>query len=61
MMPGIPGYPIPSQNPNVHDPRPDPDEDNPNELVLDGSEVQPALPPLDLLTRRDDAPAEAHE
>ena len=45
----VPGYPVPVQIPNEI--RPDPDEENPNELVLDASEVSPALPPLQRLTR----------
>ncbi len=51
----IPGYPLP-----VHIPaevRADPDEDNPHELVLDGSEVNPALPPLEQVARVRDADA----
>ena len=48
---GFPGYPLPVLAPA--EVRGDPDEENPHELVLDGSEVNPALPPLDLLTRRD--------
>lgn len=41
----IPGYPIPSQDPNRHDARPDPDEENPHELVLDASEIHDGLSP----------------
>ena len=43
------GYPLPVLVPA--EVRADPDEDNPHELVLDGSQVNPALPPLDLIRR----------
>ena len=46
---GFAGYPLPALEPA--EVRADPDEENPHELVLDGSEVNPALPPLDLLRR----------
>lgn len=42
----IPGYPLPVQDPNRHEVRADPDEENPHELVLGASEVNAALPPL---------------
>lgn len=42
----VPGYPIPIQDPNLHEVRADPDEDNPNELVLEAAEVNEGLPPL---------------
>ena len=44
---GFPGYPLPVLTPA--EVRADPDDENPNELVLDGTEVNPALPPLHLL------------
>ena len=46
MSGSIPGYPLPAQDPNRHEVRADPDEDNPHELVLEASEVNAALPPL---------------
>ena len=49
------GYPLPVLVPA--EVRGDPDEENPHELVLDGSEVNPSLPPLGLLTRRGEAAA----
>ena len=41
----VPGYPIPIQDPNLHEVRANPDEDNPNELVLGAAEVNEGLPP----------------
>lgn len=52
MSGSIPGYPLPSQDPNRHEVRADPDEENPHELVLEASEVNPALPPLPERRRR---------
>ena len=46
---GLAGYPLPVLVPA--EVRGDPDEENPHELVLDGSEVNAGLPPLDLLLR----------
>ena len=51
---GIPGYPFPAQDPNLHEVREDPDEENPHELTLDPQELPPGLPPLPP-RREDDA------
>ena len=55
-MSSIPGYPTPSQDPNVNalnrDPDREPDEDDTHTLVLESSEVPGPLPPLP--TRRPD-------
>ena len=56
---GVPGYPLPVLVPA--EVRADPDEDNPHELILDASEVNPALPPLDLLRRPEEPSSDDRE
>ena len=47
MSGSIPGYPTPIQEPGVNEARPDPDEENPHELVLEAKDVRDSLlPPL---------------
>lgn len=59
MTGSIPGYPIPAHDPNRHEVRDDPDEENPNELVLDAGQVAEALPPLPPRRPRPDAEGSA--
>lgn len=44
MSGSVPGYPTPALDPD--DIRADPDQDNPNELVLEPEEVEATLPPV---------------
>lgn len=56
MSGSVPGYPTPALDPS--EVRPDPDEDNPNELVLDPTEVEEPLPPLDTTSPHETADQE---
>ena len=57
----IPGHPTPILDPNQHEVRADPDEENPHELVLDASQVNAGLPPLPHTTRAGDRDGDGDE